>query len=142
MKYNVKQNILTLELKKQIDKIFTEHAIESTGADDLVEDSVSFEMYDQNNNNKLVGCAVVRVFWGQLHIKNLVVDRVYRGHGYGEQLMEAALKYGKDLGCDFAFVETMNFQAPEFYQKLGFEVELKRDGYSRGTSFYYLKKIL
>lgn len=36
----------------------------------------------------------------------------------------------------------MSFQAPEFYQKLGFKVELKCDGYSEDTSFYYLRKDL
>jgi ribosomal protein S18 acetylase RimI-like enzyme len=36
----------------------------------------------------------------------------------------------------------MNFQAPEFYQKLGFQIELKRDGYAGDSSFYYLRKDL
>jgi ribosomal protein S18 acetylase RimI-like enzyme len=56
--------------------------------------------------------------------------------------MEHVFNFGKENGCHFAFVETMSFQAPEFYQKIGFEIELKRDGYTAGTSFYYLKKVL
>jgi ribosomal protein S18 acetylase RimI-like enzyme len=56
--------------------------------------------------------------------------------------MEHAFAFGKESRCHFAFVETMSFQAPEFYQKLGFEIELKRDGYAAGTSFYYLKRML
>jgi len=57
-------------------------------------------------------------------------------------LIEHVLCYGKEQGCSFAFVETMNFQAPEFYQKLGFQIELKRDGYAGDSSFYYLRKDL
>ena len=56
--------------------------------------------------------------------------------------MESVFEYGKQQDCQFVFVETMNFQAPEFYQKLGFRIELQRDGYKNGTSFYYLRKDL
>lgn len=140
MRYKLKQSILTSELKERVEKIFTEHAIESTGGNDLVEDSVVFEIHEKNE--EFIGCIIVRRFWGQLHIKNLVVDKKYRGHGYGKKLIEIALEYGKKQGCNFAFVETMSFQAPEFYQKLGFKLELKRDGYSRETSFCYLRKDL
>jgi ribosomal protein S18 acetylase RimI-like enzyme len=57
-------------------------------------------------------------------------------------LIEHALRYGKEQGCSFAFVETMNFWAPEFYQKLGFQIELKRDGYVGDSYLYYLSKEL
>lgn len=56
--------------------------------------------------------------------------------------MQHALEYGKLRGCRFAFVETMSFQAPEFYQKLGFSIDFKREGFDAGASFYYLRKIL
>jgi len=53
-----------------------------------------------------------------------------------------AFAFGKENGCHFAVEDTMSFQAPEFDQKLGFEIELKREGYAAGASFYYLKKVL
>ena len=56
--------------------------------------------------------------------------------------MEHAFKYGRQEGCRFTFVETMSFQAPEFYEKIGFKIELKRNGYDANTSFYYLIKII
>jgi ribosomal protein S18 acetylase RimI-like enzyme len=62
--------------------------------------------------------------------------------GLARQLMEHALNFGKNRGCAFAFVETLSFQSPVFYQKLGFDIELKRDGYAGGASFYYLRKDL
>jgi hypothetical protein len=36
----------------------------------------------------------------------------------------------------------MSFQAPEFYKKLGFEIEFKREGYAHYVSAYYLRKDL
>jgi hypothetical protein len=56
--------------------------------------------------------------------------------------MKKALQYGRDKDCPFAFVETMSFQALDFYQKMGFQLELTRTGYAHGTSFHYLRKDL
>jgi len=56
--------------------------------------------------------------------------------------MEKALHFAKENGCHFAFVETMQFQALGFYQKLGFELEFSRSGYANDGIFHYLKKNL
>ncbi|MFK7968142.1 MAG: GNAT family N-acetyltransferase [Rickettsiaceae bacterium] len=139
MNFDIKQSVLTSELKKRIYACFSKHAISSTGIDGLSQEAVSFEMH---SNNKLIGVVVVQIFWGQLHIKYLVIEEGYRSQGYATKLMESAFKYGKQQACQFTFVETMSFQAPEFYQKLGFKIELKRNGYEKGTSMYYLCKNL
>jgi ADP-ribose pyrophosphatase YjhB (NUDIX family)/predicted GNAT family acetyltransferase len=65
-----------------------------------------------------------------------------RGQGIASQLMDHALEFGKKHGCQFAFVETMSFQAPEFYQKKGFTIEFSRPGYAENMTFHYLKKSL
>jgi ribosomal protein S18 acetylase RimI-like enzyme len=56
--------------------------------------------------------------------------------------MQHAINYGKSRNCTFVFVETMNFQAVGFYQKLGFNVKLSRGGYDKNSSLNYLKKDL
>ena len=71
-----------------------------------------------------------------------MVHEDYRRQGIGQQLIEHALKFGKEQGCKVAFVATMSLQAPEFYKKLGFEIEFKREGYAYDTSLYYLRKDL
>jgi|JFJP01.1.fsa_nt_gi ribosomal protein S18 acetylase RimI-like enzyme len=139
MSFDIRQSVLTSELKKHIYECFSRHAIISTGIDGLSQEPVSFEIRNKNN---LIGVVVAQLFWGQLHIKYLVVEEKHRGQGYARKLMESVFEYGKQQDCQFVFVETMNFQAPEFYQKLGFRIELQRDGYKNGTSFYYLRKDL
>ena len=118
---------------------FSKEAITSTGIDGLAKEPVAFEMRD---GEAFIGCVVVQMFWGQLHVKYLTVDEAYRNQGHARSLMEHAFEFGKRQGCTFAFVETMNFQAPGFYQKLGFKAEMIREGYALGTSFYYLRKEL
>jgi ribosomal protein S18 acetylase RimI-like enzyme len=139
MALEIKKSPLTSEVKAHIFTAFSRHAIQSTGIDGLAEDPLSFELRE---DDQPVGWVVVQLFWGQLHIKYLLVEDAYRGRGYGRKLMDLALEYGRERGCHYAFVETMNFQAPEFYQKMGFEIEMKREGMSQGTSFCYLKRDL
>jgi ribosomal protein S18 acetylase RimI-like enzyme len=133
------QTSLTSDLKKHIYGVFTQHAIAATGIDGLAEDPVIFEMRE---GEQLIACAGVQIFWGQLHIKYLIVEKPYRNQRIGRALMEHAFEFGRMHGCTFAFLETMNFQAPDFYKKLDFVVELERPGYTKGTSFFYMKKTL
>lgn len=89
-----------------------------------------------------MGYIVVQLSWGQLHINSLLLETAHRNKGYGQCLVNGALEYGKQHGCTIAFVETMDFQAPAFYKKLGFSLEMVREGYAQGTSFYYFRKDL
>lgn len=133
------QTSLTSDMKKHIYDVFAQHAIAATGIDGLGEDPVVFEMRE---GDQLMACVGVQIFWGQLHIKYLIVEEPYRNQGLGRTLMEHAFEFGRTRGCTFAFLETMNFQAPDFYQRLGFAVELERPGYAKGTSFFYMRKAL
>jgi ribosomal protein S18 acetylase RimI-like enzyme/8-oxo-dGTP pyrophosphatase MutT (NUDIX family) len=139
MTLQIHQNKLTDEVKKKIFNGFAQQAIESTGMDGLNEEPVSFEIFDET---EFVGAIVVQPFWEQLHIKYLFVEKNYRGQGIAHLLMNHALEFGKKRGYHFVFVETMSFQAPEFYKKMGFTIEFSRAGYAKNTNFHYLKKPL
>ena len=134
----IKQAPLTDQIKSTIFKGFAEHAIERTGINGISA-AVSFVAYQ---GNEFSGAIVVDLFWGQLHIKYLYIKKEYRGLKLGNQLMEKAFAFGKEHKCDFAFVETMSFQALDFYIKLGFKLEFTRGGYIKSTSFHYLRKDL
>lgn len=139
MNLEIRQNKLSDEIKRKIFQGFARQAITSTGIDGLNEDPISFEIF---NGSEFMGAIVVQLFWNQLHIKYLFVEENYRGQGLARQLMDHALEFGEKRRCQFAFVETMSFQAPEFYQKMGFVIEFSRPGYAENTTFHYLKKSL
>jgi ribosomal protein S18 acetylase RimI-like enzyme len=132
------QEPLSEELKKKVYEGFHEHSLQKMGVD-LLQDPISFIA---KINNEIVGTVVVQPFWGALHLKYVWVKEENRGKGFGKKLLEYALSFGKKNDYRFAFVETMNFQAPMFYQKLGFTIDFIRSGYSHETSFYYLSKKL
>lgn len=86
----------------------------------------------------LVGSA----YWGKLHVRLLWVDADYRSQGLGRRLMDWAEERGRELGCASAVVDTMSFQAPEFYLKLGYEQIGLSEGYEGGASRHYFEKRL
>lgn len=134
----IQQQCLTNELKEKISTGFTEYAFEKTGIDGNNEPIC----FIAHRKHEFAGAVIVKIFWGQLHIKTLFVKKEFRGLKLGNQLMQKAFAFGKEHKCNFAFVETMSFQALDFYNKLGFEVELTRNGYANDTAYHYLKKNL
>lgn len=131
------KSTLTDEVRSTIFGGFREYAIKKCGTAG-VEEPISFYITGADDN--IIAAVVVQIFCGALHIKYVWTREDYRNKGYASKLMMEAFDFAKASYCPFAVVETMNFQAPDFYKKFGFKVELERRGYSHGTSFYYMKK--
>lgn len=132
---------LSPEVHKKIFQGLNAFGKEKTGiaGDGLDVLPTSFEAWE---GDCFVGAVVVKLFWGQMHVKYLYVDEAYRGKGIASRLMEGAISLAREERCDFIFVETLSFQALDFYTKHGFELEFTRPGYACGASFHYLKKKL
>jgi ribosomal protein S18 acetylase RimI-like enzyme len=92
MEHNIQQTILTQELNEHIYAFFNKHCIATIGMNGFTEDPISFEI---RSNSILIGCAVVQMFWGQLHIKYLIVEEKYRNQGIATKLMNHVFKYAK-----------------------------------------------
>ena len=68
------------------------------------------------------------------------VDEQQRGSGLGKELMQRAEVEAKNRGCIMAQVDTLSFQAPNFYQKLGFEIIGTVPATSKSPARYFLLK--
>lgn len=139
MNYKIDQTPLTEEIRLKILQGFGKHAIQTIGMNGFTGEQIAFEVYDKE---KFAGVASVIVFWGQLHIKSLFVEEEYRHQGIGSMLIAHVLEFSQKEGCTIAFIETMSFQALEFYQKFGFILEFTRSGYTGGVGLHYLRKEL
>jgi GNAT superfamily N-acetyltransferase len=57
-----------------------------------------------------------------LTIQMLFVPQSMRGRGVGSALMAAAEQEARDRGCVGIHVDALSFQAPHFYEKIGFSL--------------------
>jgi ribosomal protein S18 acetylase RimI-like enzyme len=88
----------------------------------------------------LVGRTHTIPLW--LEISIIWVDDHVRGQGLGRQLMELAENEAHQRRCLYARVATSNFQAPEFYQKLGYSLYGTLENCPPGeTVNYFWKKL-
>ena len=114
------------------------HNIAATGLTEYA--SVTLVLKDARDE---VRGGLLGAIWGRcLHIQILVVAESLRGRGHGRRLLETAEKLAVERGCLNAFLETFSFQAPLFYQKLGYEVFGEADDWPVGHTHYFLKKRL
>jgi GNAT superfamily N-acetyltransferase len=79
---------------------------------------------------------------GYLEIKNLWVREDLRGRGLGRRLLLSAEQEARARGCAQVLLDTHDFQAPEFYKKLGYVVFGVFEGIGGRHARYYLRKKL
>lgn len=107
--------------------------------DDLKGRYKEVNLYLKSTDGQPFGGLLSEIVWNWMDIKYLFVDQHYRKSGYGTQLMLEAEKIAKEKGCEFIKVDTLSFQALDFYKKLGFEVYGVLPNAGRHTH-YFLKK--
>lgn len=99
-----------------------------------------FAFFIRDNQQTIIGGCNGCTLYGCLYIDQLWVSDVIRNQGFGTRLVEEAIQYGKENGCTFATVNTMDWEALGFYQKLGFKIEFERHGFLKNSIFYFLRK--
>ena len=94
------------------------------------------------DSGRVVAGVTGAAYWGKLHVGLLWVHPDYRSQGLGGRLMDWAEERGRELYCVSAVVDTMSFQAPEFYARRGYRQFGLSEGYEGGASRHYFEKVL
>lgn len=106
--------------------------------------NVLFETLDikiKNDSDKIIaGCLAKMYCWNILYIDILWVDKDYRGLGLGTKLLKHIEETATAKGCTLIHLDTFDFQAKEFYEKLGYTVFGVLDNCPDNHCRYYLKK--
>jgi ribosomal protein S18 acetylase RimI-like enzyme len=115
-----------------------EFNVEETGIDD----GQLLAIFLRNEQGEIMAGLFGWSWGGCCEIRYLWVHRSWRNQGYGRKLLLAAEQEALARGCGQVVLDTHNFQAPEFYQKLGYEIIGRHEDYPRQYRKYYLRKEL
>jgi len=96
----------------------------------------------RGDRNEVVGGLNGNTVWGWLHVKELWVAENMRGSEFGTQLMCAAEVEARQRGCHHALLDTFDFQAREFYEKLGYKAFGELTDFPRGHTRFFMSKAL
>lgn len=89
---------------------------------------------------QIIGGAVATINLDWAYVGLLWVDDSLRGQGAGRRLMMAVESYVHQQGLNGVYLYTIDFQAPEFYRKIGYEVMGTLSNRPQGhTATYYSK---
>ena len=96
--------------------------------------------YDENDN--LIGGLLGGTYWGWMYVDILWVHEEHRHKGIGSRLLREAEKEAVCRGCHHVHLDTMSWQAPDFYKKHGYEVIGILPDIPNGNQKYLLMKAL
>ncbi len=105
-------------------------------------DDSHFAVFLRDENGRISGGVMVKVGRGWLHVSTIWVDEAVRGQGFGKWLIETAEAEGIQRGCHSAYLDTFSFQAPDFYQKCGYEVFGTLEAFPDEHKRFFMKKSL
>ena len=96
----------------------------------------------EGDDGAVVGGLWGRTAYGWLFVELLVVPESLRGRGLGTELMTRAETEALARGCHSAWLDTFEFQARGFYERLGYTCFGELKDYPVGTARYFMSKTL
>jgi GNAT superfamily N-acetyltransferase len=94
----------------------------------------------RDDRGQVVGGLLGHIRWRWLYVAKLWISEDHRGAGHGVELMAAAESQARARDCLGAYLDTFEYQARPFYEKLGYAVFGTLEGYPPGYRQYHLAK--
>jgi len=89
-----------------------------------------------------VGGIIGATYWDWFYLDLLWVKEDLRRQGYGKQLLSKAEDIARERGAKNVFLDTFSFQAPEFYQKYGYQVYGELPDFPTGHQRFFFTRQL
>ncbi|WP_027925147.1 GNAT family N-acetyltransferase [Pseudomonas sp. URMO17WK12:I12] len=96
----------------------------------------------RDDNGEILGGLYGRFFYQWLFIELLSVPEQARGQGLGSKLMQMAEDLAQEKECVGIWLDTFDFQAPEFYKRLGYSELGQIADYPPGHKRHFFQKRL
>jgi GNAT superfamily N-acetyltransferase len=96
----------------------------------------------RDRRGRLQGGLILQSYWKESYVELLWLSQRMRGLGTGSKLIAEAERRARRRGSVLLHLNTYSFQAPGFYEKLGFKRLGGMQGSPRGESrHFYAKKL-
>ena len=105
-------------------------------------EEVPVTIFLRDENNEVVGGLLGHIKWKWLYVSKLWIADSHRGQGHGVELMNAAEGFARSRKCVGSYLDTFEYQARPFYEKLGYSLFGTLDGYPPGYRQFFLSKVL
>ena len=122
-----RDDLSPMEIDAVEDRLY-EHNSAATGRHDGR--GLGFVIRDGDGNT--IAVANGYTWAGVSEIRQMWVDKAYRGRGYGRALVEAMVAEAKRRGALRVWVASYDFQAPAMYERIGFKRITAFDGWPEG----------
>ena len=99
-------------------------------------------VFARDDSGAITGGLLGGTYWDWLHVDILWVREDARRQGLGKRLLAAAEEEAVRRGCRHAHVDTLDFQAPDFYLRQGYTVWGVLEDLPPGHRRIFLKKEL
>lgn len=103
--------------------------------------TAAFTVVLKDDSGGIRGGAHGVVRMGAIEIRSVWVDGDLRGRGHGAKIIRAVEDEGRRLGARAALLDSYEFQARGFYERLGYTL-FGQFAYPGGVSRYYLSRAL
>ena len=105
------------------------------------------DLFVLDDDGQVAGGVVCNSSWwwtgrGVLEIDAVWLDEPLRGRGLGRELLGRVEREARARGCALAHLTTYHFQARGFYEKSGYRVVGRLDGYPPDGAMYWMAKEL
>lgn len=129
-----------MESNEKLKKLIEEELEKYENEKGVVFNFTPFSFFAKDND-EIIGAITGFTCYSEVYIDELVVMENHRGKNVGTQLINAVEEYYKDYGFNNMNLCTSEFQAPKFYEKVGFKLEFVRKNKDNAklNKYFYVK---
>ncbi len=80
----------------------------------------AYVFFHQGDDGRFAAAVDGYVLGRDAYIKRLMVAETYRGQGLGKALLDRVESFSAEKDCRAVWVDTLTYQAPDFYTQNGF----------------------